>query len=350
MKYWNTRLKKLSAYVPGEQPANINEYIKLNTNESPFSPSEKVLQAIQKNTTASLRLYPDPLATEVRKIFAKEHGLELENIMVGNGSDEIFNLIFKGLIEPNKTVGLLDPSYSLYDTLAEANDINVKKISLEKDFAIKLSPFLKIKTDLIILTNPNNPTGTYCPVEKINDFLSQYKGLLVIDEAYIDFYGGSAINLIKKYDNLIITRSFSKSYSLAGLRLGLAIASENLIAGLLKIKDSYNINRLAIIGAQEALLDKKHLDYNLQMIKNNKEFLEEQLIELGCQIIPSRANFLFFKHPQISSELLYQEFKKRKILVRHFPNNIAGDYIRVSIGTMMELKTFCKEFREILAT
>jgi len=349
MKFWNNRLKNFSGYVPGEQPKNNNDYIKLNTNENPFPPSEKVIEAINKVNNGSLRYYPDPLGSQVREVFAAQRGLKKENLMVANGSDEIFSLIFRGFINQNGLAGFLHPSYSLYQTMAQFNGVKFKKVNLKNKFEIDLNPFLKEKFSLVIISNPNNPTGTYADLSQIETFLSTFKGLLVVDEAYIDFYGGSSLSLVKKYDNLIVTRSLSKSYSLAGLRVGLAVANEKIIEGFMKLKDSYNVNSLSLAGSKAALEDRKHFNYNLQMIKNNKEFFEEKLENYNCEFTSSRGNFIFFRHPEFQSKFLYEELKKKKILIRHFgTEKPTSNYLRVSIGTMMEIKTFCKEFEKII--
>jgi len=202
---------------------------------------------------------------------------------------------------------------------------------------------------MIIIANPNNPTGTYIEVEKIKKFLNSYNGLLVVDEAYIDFYGGSAINLVKDYDNLIVTRSFSKSYSLAGLRIGIAIANEEIIKGFMKIKDSYNLDKIAATVAEKSLLDLKTFNYNRQMLIDNKEYMEEKLLDLDFEIVPSKGNFLFIKHSKISSKNLYEQLKEKKILIRYFSGKIQEDYVRITVGTMMELKKLFKELNSIIA-
>jgi histidinol-phosphate aminotransferase len=184
---------------------------------------------------------------------------------------------------------------------------------------------------------------------KVKEFLKVYKGLLIMDEAYIDFYGGSVIGLINEFDNLIVTRSFSKSYSLAGLRVGLAIANPSIIEGLVKIKDSYNVDALALAGAEAALLDTRSFEYNLGMLRNNKEYLEERLTDMGFKLVPSRANFIFTKHPDIDSRELYEKLKEEKILIRHFRGPVQSEYVRISIGSMMEIKKLCTAIDGILA-
>jgi histidinol-phosphate aminotransferase len=350
MKYWNSTLRNMDEYIPGEQPSDLDTYIKLNSNENAFPPSKAALAAIIAEASEKLKRYPSSSAMEVRQIFAEDNGISPENVFMGNGSDEIFTLIFRGFIEKDGLAAFPYPSYSLYDTLAQGNGIAFEKVPLNKDFSYDLKKFLKKKYDLVIIANPNNPTGTYCPMEEIADFCRAYKGLMVVDEAYVDFYGGSAIDLIKEFDNLIVTRSFSKSYSLAGLRAGLAIAHRDIIRGFIKIKDSYNIDRLALAGTAAALKDKKTFRYNLEMTLNNKEYLEERLTEMGFHIVPSRANFLFVKHDRVPAEKIYLGLKEKKILIRHFRGDIQSEYVRITVGTMMEMKTLCREIETIIGS
>jgi histidinol-phosphate aminotransferase len=348
MKYWNTKLKQMSEYLPGEQPKDFNEFIKLNTNENPFPPSNNILNAIKEACSESLRLYPDPESLSLRDLFAKENGLNAENIFAGNGSDEIFTLVFRGFIDDNEVAAFPYPAYSLYYTMAEANGIRYEKIPLTASLDVDLNIFLKKKYGLIIIGNPNNPTGKGVDANLIRKFLEKYKGLLVVDEAYVDFYNETAIKLIKDFDNVIITRSFSKSYSLAGLRVGLAIACKDIIKGFFKLKDSYNIDRLAEAGAKAALLDKKNFKYNIEMLINNKQYLEERLSELEFEIVPSTANFILVKNKKIPSKELYRELKERKILVRYFEGPVQSEYVRITVGKMMDMKTLANEIKSIL--
>ncbi len=349
MKYWNKTLKNMDEYIPGEQPQDLDEFIKLNTNENPFPPFDSVMKALAGNLNGGLKRYPDSKAIRLREIFAEQNGLKPENVFAGNGSDEIFTLLFRGFIEKSGTAAFPYPSYSLYDTLAQGNGINYDKINLGADLQLDLDKFLVNRYDMVIIANPNNPTGTFTEKEKIREFLKRYKGLLVVDEAYIDFYGGSSIDLIKEFDNIIITRSFSKSYSLAGLRVGLAIADKSIIEGLFKLKDSYNVDSLALTGAAAALLDVKSFTYNLGMLRSNKEYLEERLAGMDFEIIPSRGNFIFTRHPKFSPLELYEKMKEQKVLVRYFSGPIQSEYIRISIGTMMEIKKVCAIIESILA-
>jgi histidinol-phosphate aminotransferase len=347
MKYWNSTLKKMTEYMPGEQPEGINEYIKLNTNENPFPPFESVLKALKEAANGNLRRYPDPLALEVRKIFAEQNSLSPDNVFIGNGSDEIFTLIFRGFAEKNAVTAFPYPSYSLYGTLAEACGVKYEKIPLDAEMNLNFSDFLKKEYSPVIITNPNNPTGTWVELKAVKEFLKNFKGLLVVDEAYVDFYGNTCISLVREFDNVIVTRSLSKSYSLAGLRVGIAAANEEIIRGFLKLKDSYNLDRIALEGARAALLDKKTFRYNIEMVIHNKEYLENGLAELGFKTFPSQANFVFTKHPKVSSKEIYLELKERKILVRYFEGPVQSEYFRVTVGTMMEIKTLLKELKSI---
>jgi histidinol-phosphate aminotransferase len=348
MKYWNARLKEAAEYIPGEQPQGLDEYIKLNTNENPFPPSKAVLEAIRAAANESLKRYPDPTARKIREAYAAVRGIDPDNIFVGNGSDEIFTLIFRGFVEPDGTAAFAYPSYALYTTLAQMNGIKYDTVPLNKDFSYNMGLFLKKKYNLVIIANPNNPTGTYCEVGAIRSFLQKFKGLLVVDEAYVDFYGGSAVELVDEYDNVMVTHSMSKSYSLAGLRIGFAIAPTDIIRGLMKIKDSYNVDIVAAAGAIAALKDKRGFNYNIELVVSNKEYLEESLTALGFEIVPSRANFIFVRHPDVTSSDLYERLKERKILVRHYTGPVQSDYIRVSVGTMMEMKALIKELTVIV--
>jgi len=338
----------MQEYIYGEQPSVTSGLIKLNTNENPFPPSKDVIEAIKKHADDRLRLYPDAKCTELRKIFAEENRLSIDNVFVGNGSDEIFTLIFRGFIEKDATAAFPYPSYSLYYTLAQGNGVAYKKIQLEDDFSYNMDKFLAHKYALVVISNPNNPTGTYCPVDKVARFCGVFKGLLVVDEAYIDFYGGSSIGLVNKFDNIIITRSMSKSYSLAGIRVGFAAANEDIIKGLMKIKDSYNVDTIAQAAAAAALLDKKTFNSNITYgVRNNKDYLEERLAAMGFTIVPSRANFVFVKHGDIGAEEIYQKLKEKNILVRHLKGERQSEYVRISIGSMGEIKSLCKELELI---
>ncbi len=340
----------MAEYIPGEQPQNLEEFIKLNTNENPFPPSKSVLEALENACDENLRRYPNPTAMAVRECFADMHSLSPDHVFVGNGSDEIFTLLFRGFIEQKDRAAFPYPSYSLYYTLAEAHGIKYDKIALTKSLDVDFAPFLGKNYALAIVANPNNPTGKGIDGKAVRSFLQKFEGLLVIDEAYVDFYGETLIGFVKEFDNCIITRSLSKSYSLAGLRVGFAVAHPDIIRGLIKLKDSYNVDRLAQAGALAALQDAKSFRYCMEMVRNNKEYLEEMLESLEFEIVPSRANFVFAKHPSVPAKELYEKLKERKILVRWFDGPVQSEYVRITVGTMMEIKALVKELRELLGT
>jgi len=349
MKYWNSKLRNMEEYVPGEQPADLDTCIKLNTNENPFPPYPSVLEALKKSCNETLCRYPSPTAMALREEFAARNGLAAENVFAGNGSDEIFTLLFRGFIDEGEKAAFPYPSYSLYYTLSEANGVGFEKIPLDKNLDVNFADYLKKKYRLVILGNPNNPTGRGIDLSALGAFLEKFKGLMVVDEAYVDFYGESALAMVKEYDNLIVTRSFSKSYSLAGLRVGIAAACPDIIRGFIKLKDSYNLDRLAEAGAVAALRDTRSCNYNIRMIRDNKEFLEEKLEELGFSVVPSKANFLFVKHPAVNSREIYRLLKEKNILVRFFEGPVQSDYVRITVGTMMELRVLVKELEAITA-
>lgn len=349
MKYWNENLKSMDEYIPGEQPLDAEDIIKLNTNENPFPPSQTALEAIKAAANNDLRLYPSPAADDLRKAFGDSVGLAAENIFAANGSDEIFTLLFRGFIEKDGLAAFPYPSYALYDTVAAACGIPYEHVPLRENFTYDLDAFLQKPYSLVVIANPNNPTGSYCSPEQIETFCGKFKGLFVVDEAYIDFYGGSAVSLVQKFDNLIVTRTFSKSYSLAGLRVGIAAAHPDIIKGFLKLKDSYNLDRIAVAGACAALGDERSFNYNTSQIRHCKSYLEERLADLEFDIVPSRGNFLFVKHKGIAGGELYSKLKEKGILVRHFDKEVQRDYIRITVGTMGEIKTLCKELEEIIS-
>lgn len=348
MKYWNRTLRSMTEYVPGEQPHGIDEYIKLNTNESPFPPSEIVLETIRKHIDGNLRLYPDQNCEELCEACASVLGVKKNNIFIGNGSDEIFTILFRGFIDKDGKALFMYPSYSLYYTMAEANGIAYDTVDLNNDFSFDISKFRMTGYQLAILCSPNNPTGRAIEIGLIEKFISSFEGLVCVDEAYIDFCGNTAVELIKKYDNLVVTRSFSKSYSLAGMRVGIAVASEDIIKGFYRLKDSYNVDTLAQIAAAAAIKDQKSLNYRVRMICDNREYLTERLEALDFLVIPSDSNFVLTKHSGVSSEEIYQKLKEQKILVRHFKTRIVNEYMRISVGSMKEIKNLISAIEGIV--
>ncbi|MCL2230762.1 MAG: histidinol-phosphate transaminase [Treponema sp.] len=348
--YWNERTKNLSPYVPGEQPKD-RQFIKLNTNENPYPPSPKVIEAIKQAANDSLRLYPDPECTDFRKAVAQRYGVKLEQVFAGNGSDEILAFAFGAFFE--KTILFPDITYSFYPVYADLWDIPYCPIPLQEDFSIQISDY-KVPSDGVILPNPNAPTGIALSIEEIlsiAEFMERQKKVLIIDEAYIAFGADSAVAYIEKNKNLLTVHTLSKSASLAGLRAGFAIGNEKLIEGLCRIRDSFNsytLDRLALAGAKAAIEDYVYYDEINKRVINTRERTAKVLSELGFIVSPSSANFLFVKHPKTSGAELFANLRERGILARHFNKNRIADHLRVSIGTDDEMDKFLSACREII--
>ena len=348
-KFLINDIKTLTPYVPGEQP-KTRKFIKLNTNESPFPPCNEVISAINEKS-GSLNLYSDPTASSLTTTASEFFKVKPQNIIFGNGSDEILFFIFKAFFSQNNPLIFPEFTYGFYEVFASLLKIDYKKIPLNNDFSINLSDYIGVNKGIVI-ANPNAPTGialTKTEVEKI--VASNPNNVVVIDEAYVDFGGETCIPLINKYNNLIIVRTFSKSASLAGGRLGFAIANEELIADLNLIKYSinpYNVNALTLSAGEATILNYTYYDKNCKTIIKNREYLTEKLTELGFSVLNSRANFIFAKNNKISGESLYNSLKERGILVRYFSNEKIKDFVRITIGTITELNQLISEIKDII--
>lgn len=347
--YMVPKYASLEAYVPGEQPKDM-EYIKLNTNESPFPPSPRVISAINSEEINKLRLYSDPEGTELRDTIAEYYGFKRENILLGNGSDEILAFAFFAFCSDEKCV-FPDISYGFYSVYAELVGAKYKKIPLKDDFSICVDDYMDTGATVII-ANPNAPTGMCLSAAEVEKIIASNAGnAVLIDEAYVDFGGESVINLVHKYDNLIVTRTFSKSRSLAGARLGFAVASKGLIDDMNRIKYSlnpYNINRLTLIEGRESMLDAEYFEKNVKTIIENREYTKEALLSRGFTVLPSRTNFLFAKKNGVTGEYLYRELKTRGVLVRHFSSERIKDFLRITIGTKTQMDILLSKLDEII--
>ena len=348
-RFFNEKFASLEAYTPGEQPRDM-KYIKLNTNESPFPPSEAVVDAINGDAVRNLRLYPDPECKELKEAIAALYGVGRENVFLSNGSDDILNFTFMSFFD-KKGVAFPEISYGFYKVYAELYGIDYKMIPLCPDFSISAEDYMSVGKNVVI-ANPNAPTGmslTRDEVEKI--VASNAETLVLIDEAYVDFGGESAVELTKKYDNLIVCCTFSKSRSLAGARLGFAIANADLIRDLETIKYStnpYNINRLTMAAGIAAIKDNGYYMDNCRKIEKNREYTTDSLRALGFEVLDSKANFVFAKSEKIGGEELYKALKARGILVRHFTSKKIKEYNRITIGTREEMESLVGAVEEIL--
>jgi len=344
--YFRKNIEAMEGYSPGEQPQG-QEYIKLNTNENPYPPSPNVLKAINRETGASIRLYPSPMANPLRRKAAEVYGVKEENVLAGNGADDLLSILVRSFVATGDLVVLPIPTYTLYDTLIAIQEGETLKIPLTEDFGIPEGFAIK-EARLTFLANPNSPSGIFTPVERVADFAGELEGVLVVDEAYVDFAEGSAISLINEYPNIVVLRTFSKSFSLAGMRIGLAFADHELIEGMTKVKDSYNINRLSIAAATAALDDISWMEDNVGKVKKTRDALSVSITRLGFKVYPSQSNFVLASIPGRNLRGIYEELKREGILVRYFDTPRLRDCIRITVGTDSEISRLLDALQGIL--
>jgi len=325
---------QMAGYVPGEQPQD-RRYIKLNTNENPYPPSPHVFAALQAALHEDLRLYPDPVANAVRDRAAEIYDLARDNILVGNGSDELLALIMKACIGPADRVVYPYPTYSLYDTLVVIEDGEPVHVPYADDFSLP-SGLVEAAGKVTIICHPNSPSGTPVAIDQIRNLARRLPGLLVVDEAYVDFADATALPLVRELDNVIVLRTFSKSFSLAGMRIGLAFASPALIAQLMKVKDSYNVTRLSIVAATAALEDYAWMKANVAKIRASRDALIKALRAYKFQVLPSHTNFVLARRPGQRLDGVYRALKEHGILVRYFDTPELFDALRITVGTEEE--------------
>jgi histidinol-phosphate aminotransferase len=349
-RYWSESVRNLKPYTPGEQPQTSN-LLKLNTNENPFPPSPAVVAAIDNFDKSILRLYPDPNAVELKQTLAKMHGLTPQHVFVGNGSDEVLAFAFYAFFKKKLPLLFPDITYSFYSVYCNLWDIDYRIIPLKEGFKLNIEDYW-IENGGIILSNPNAPTGRALALDKVKSLLDHNpKVVVVIDEAYVDFAAQSAVKLVADYPNLIVIHTLSKSYSLAGLRVGYAFGDPQLIEGLERIKNSFNsypLDRLAIKGAVAALLDKEYFEKTRKAIQKLRSFLTTKLKELGFEVVPSSANFVFATHLKMQAVKIYQKLRENGILVRHFNLPRIDNYLRISIGTQPEMEQLIATLRLLL--
>jgi len=343
--YIRDTVKQMQGYTPGEQPQD-KRYIKLNTNENPYPPSPQVLAAVRAATNEDLRLYPDPVAEKLREKAAAVYGLRKENVLVGNGSDELLAILLHACVGTGDRVAYPVPTYSLYDTLVTIGEGEPVRIPFLDDFSLPQVLFTTAAR-LTFLCNPNSPSGTLTPIERIAELARCVSGILVVDEAYVDFAEETALPLLPQHPHLVILRTFSKSFSLAGMRIGLALGHGDLIAELMKVKDSYNLNRLSTVAAIAALEDYDWMQQNVKRIKATRFRLIQGLIELGFLVCPSQANFVLARKKGEKLEPLYLGLKEKGILVRYFSSPELHDSIRITVGTDEEIVALLRELKAL---
>ncbi|UJL46924.1 histidinol-phosphate transaminase [Virgibacillus sp. NKC19-16] len=348
--FWSTVASRTEPYVPGEQ-IDQEDIIKLNTNENPYPPSPKVIDAISKELDRKLNLYPSPTADQLKAEIAAYHNLSQDNIFVGNGSDEVLAFSFMAFFEPGKAIRFPAISYSFYPVYAKLFNISYEEVPLNRDFTIPVEAFFQSEGG-VIFPNPNAPTSIYMDLDGVTEILENNPDqVVIIDEAYIDFASESATSLIHKYDNLLIVQTLSKSRSLAGLRVGFAMGNSDLIEALTRIKDSFNsytLDRLAIAGAEAAVKDTEYFTATIEKVIHTREWVIAEMKKRGFHVLPSQTNFVFACHYNKTAEELYTKLKQDSVLVRHFKKPAIDNYLRITIGTDENMEIFFEKLDRIM--
>ena len=350
-RFWSDVVKGLTPYVPGEQPKLAN-LVKLNTNENPYGPSPRALEAIRTAIGESLKLYPDPNAEQLKTAIGKYYAVEARNVFVGNGSDEVLAHIFLALLKHSRPILFPDISYSFYPVYCGLYQVGFETIPLADDFSIRLDDYAKPNGG-IIFPNPNAPTGCLVALADIERLLqTNPDSVVVIDEAYVDFGGKSAIPLTARYPNLLVVQTLSKSRSLAGLRVGFAVGHADLIEALERVKNSFNsypLDRLAIAGAVAAFEDREYFEQTCKAVIATREKLVGELKALGFEVLPSAANFIFVRHPQHDAQESALALRRRSIIVRHFKLPRIEQFLRITVGTDEQCGALVAALKEILS-
>lgn len=357
-RLWSDKAKSLTPYVPGEQPKHDN-LCKLNTNENPFAPSPKVMDAIGAvlaNDASTLRLYPEPESDELRSVLADYHGLDASQVFVGNGSDEVLALVFASFFMKDKPLLLPDISYSFYPVYAQTFGVATKSIALDEGFAINVDDYVG-ECGGIIFANPNAPTGRLMPIAQIRQLAQRHTdAVVVVDEAYIDYADdvstASAISLIDEFDNIVVVQTFSKSRALAGMRVGVAFANPSLIAALMAMKNSFNsypLDRLAQAAAIASIQDEAYFQEKRQAVIRLRHDLTTHLQQLGFEVLPSAANFVFAKPSQMPAAIIAEKLREEGVIIRHFKQARIENYLRISVGNREQNARLIEVLTQILA-
>ena len=347
MGYFRENIEKTEGYVPGYQPKEA-DIVKLNTNENPYPPSPMVFKALSEIKPEQLRRYPDPMGTAFREAAAEVNGVSAENIMCCNGGDELLSIAVRAFCDSNRPLAYPVPTYSLYPVLAKLEDCKVIEIQFDGEFNLP-AKLTSSGAALTIVCNPNAPSGSFINVSELASLADELTGVLLIDEAYVDFAESNCVSLVKNFDNVIILRSMSKGYSLAGLRFGYAIAQPALIAGLMKLKDSYNVDAIAIAAATAAIKDQEYFRQNVEKVKQERKKLTEQLRNLGFDVPKSFSNFLFARSKSEDAKVVYDKLVQRSIYVRYFNLPGLADKLRITVGTAEQNEKLVSALKEILS-
>jgi histidinol-phosphate aminotransferase len=348
-KYWSDSIKHLQPYTPGEQISGRN-IIKLNTNENPYPPSPKVLTALETLDIGSLKLYPDPVASDLRASLANNFDVSPDKVFVGNGSDDVLAMAFMAFFR-GKTIQFPELTYSFYPVWCDLFDIDFINTPMTEDYGINTQA-LAMQNGGVIITNPNAPTGKLTPLASISELATNSAGsVVIVDEAYMGFGGESAVSLLDQHDNILVVQTLSKSRSLAGLRLGYAIGHPNLIEGLVRVKDSFNsypIDTVALACGKAAIEDTEYFEQTCNKIIASRKILTTGLELLGFDVIPSSANFVFAQHPSTAAVDLYQQLKDNDILVRYFNKPTIDNFLRITVGTDDEVGSLLNTLKTII--
>lgn len=353
-KFWSPIVSRLTPYTPGEQP-KISKLVKLNTNENPYGPSPKALAAMAAEVSDNLRLYPNPNAEPLKRAIAERHGLSPTQVFVGNGSDEVLAHAFQALLRHGAPILFPDITYSFYPTYASLYEVDYRAVPLADDFSIRVDDYLGHGDAIggIIFPNPNAPTGCLLGLAEVERLLAgNPERVVIVDEAYVDFGGDSAIDLVAQYPNLLVVQTLSKSRSLAGLRVGFAIGHADLISALERVKNSFNsypLDRIAIAGATAALQDEAHFAQTTKAVIASRVKLAADLSDLGFEVLPSAANFVFARHPQHDAATLAASLRGDGIIVRHFTSARINQFLRITVGTDEACQTLITSLRQHLA-
>ena len=348
MSLFRTAIDKLKAYEPGEQPLPGTKTIKLNTNENPYPPSPWVVKEIGNIDAEALRRYPDPMSTVARQEASRLYDVPLDFVLAANGSDEILAYIARACLEPGRSLVYPVPTYLLYPVLGGMQDCPLVEVPFDDDFNLPVEKLIEANGAVTVVCSPNNPDASSALNSDLETLAENLKGLLVIDEAYCDFADHNAMGLVKKYNNVIVLRTLSKGYSLAGLRLGFGIADPRVLQGLLKVKDSYNVSAMAIRIGAAALRDQAYLKETTAKVLKTRGVLAGKLAGIGFKVWPSEANYIFVRPPDGNADVLFQYLRRRGILVRHFNKPGIKDKLRISIGTPEEIEVLLGEIRQFL--
>ena len=346
--FFRPEIDVVTGYIPGEQPKSDSKIIKLNSNENPYPPSPKVKDVLQNFDWEWLRRYPDSSATDFRKAVSETLNVPTDWIIVGNGSDEVLNLVIRACTDVNRKVVYPMPTYVLYRTLVEMQPAQTVEIDYPEDYKLPIDELVKADGAVTFIATPNSPSGHVVPIEDLRELASRLSGVLVIDEAYCDFADSDALSVVKEFENVISIRTLSKGYSLAGIRLGFGIANQKLLSGLYKIKDSYNIDAIACAIGAAAMRDQYYKNNSAEKVKKSRSKLSEELEKLGFKVWDSQTNFLLNQPPKGNAEYLYLKLKEKGILIRYFKQEGLEDKLRIAVGTDEENKVLVEALSELL--